>query len=74
MPKFRRKPVVVEAFQTKYKVTISTPEGVIFAQPGAWIITGVKGEQYPCRDDIFRQLYEPVDEDAEKALEKKDVV
>jgi hypothetical protein len=27
--------------------------------PGDWIITGVKGEQYPCKPDIFEQTYEP---------------
>lgn len=30
--------------------------------PGDWIITGVKGEKYPCKDDVFRQTYERVDE------------
>ncbi len=29
--------------------------------PGDWIITGVKGERYPCKPDIFEQTYEPVD-------------
>lgn len=28
--------------------------------PGDWIITGVKGERYPCKDEIFRMTYEPV--------------
>lgn len=28
--------------------------------PGDWIITGVRGEKYPCKDEIFRQTYEPV--------------
>ncbi len=27
--------------------------------PGDWIITGVKGEQYPCKPDIFAATYEP---------------
>ena len=27
--------------------------------PGDWIITGVKGEQYPCKPDIFEATYEP---------------
>ena len=25
---------------------------------GDWIIRGVAGEFYPCRDDVFRQTYE----------------
>lgn len=27
---------------------------------GQWIIKGVKGEFYPCADDVFRETYEPV--------------
>lgn len=27
--------------------------------PGDWIITGVKGERYPCKPDIFASTYDP---------------
>jgi hypothetical protein len=30
--------------------------------PGDWIITGVKGEYYPCKPDIFEATYEKVEE------------
>jgi len=26
--------------------------------PGDWIITGAKGENYPCKPDIFEMTYE----------------
>ena len=26
---------------------------------GQWIIKGIKGEFYPCADDVFRETYEP---------------
>ena len=26
--------------------------------PGDWIITGIKGERYPCKPDIFEATYE----------------
>jgi hypothetical protein len=26
--------------------------------PGDWIITGIKGERYPCKPDIFTATYE----------------
>ena len=39
---------------------IKTLEGVMSAQPGDWIIKGVKGEIYPCKPDIFNATYEPV--------------
>jgi hypothetical protein len=38
---------------------IGTLEGVHRANPGDWIIKGVKGEFYPCKPDIFAATYEP---------------
>jgi len=58
--KYRKKPVEVEAFQTRERVVIKTLEGEMAANPGDWIVTGIKGETYPCRNDIFRATYEPV--------------
>ena len=28
---------------------------------GDWIITGIKGEQYPCKPGIFEATYEPAE-------------
>lgn len=36
-------------------------EGVMRGDLGDWIITGVKGERYPCKPEIFEATYEPVD-------------
>jgi hypothetical protein len=41
-------------------VHIVTREGTMRAEPGDWIIRGVKGEFYPCKPDIFGVTYEPV--------------
>ncbi len=41
---------------------IHTLEGVMTARLGDWIIKGVAGEFYPCRDDVFRATYEAVEE------------
>ena len=41
---------------------IETLEGVMTCTPGDWIITGVKGEKYPCKPDIFEATYEAVEE------------
>jgi hypothetical protein len=38
---------------------IDTLEGGHNVCPGDWIITGVKGEHYPCKPDIFAATYEP---------------
>ena len=37
---------------------IDTPEGGHVVCPGDWIITGLKGEMYPCKPDIFAATYE----------------
>lgn len=36
---------------------IDTPEGRLRVDPGDWIITGIAGENYPCKPAIFEQLY-----------------
>lgn len=43
-------------------ITIPTLEGEMLAFHGDWIIEGVKGELYPCKDDIFQATYEKVEE------------
>ena len=42
-------------------LVIHTLEGDMTAMPGDWIITGIAGEQYPCKPDIFQATYEPVE-------------
>ena len=84
MPRFRKKPVVVEAnrwfamgdhsavvidekvlFGTGIPLRtpiIKTLEGNIHqVSPGDWIITGVNGEHYACKPDIFEKTYEAVE-------------
>lgn len=95
MAKYRKKPVVIEAYQWmgwrvgsvdkdirefdpygdrgeqrcsqcgKLLTThgdIGTLEGHHIVCPGDYIITGVKGERYPCKPDIFDATYELVDD------------
>jgi len=96
MPKYRKKPIVIEAVQWfpwpqdghEYHDAvvfgwsdaqidppeegergigygyISTLEGRMRVSPGDWIITGVNGERYPCKPDIFNATYEAVDDDS----------
>lgn len=85
MPKFRKKPVVIDAVQwsghwadkwdeihkmgnikTKPGVMdsntfyIETLEGDMKVSDGDWVIKGVNGEFYPCKNDIFLKTYEAV--------------
>lgn len=39
---------------------IKTLEGTMVVSPGDYVITGVKGEIYPCKPDIFEATYELV--------------
>lgn len=41
---------------------IDTLEGRMKVSDGDWIITGVEGERYPCKDSIFKASYEGVQE------------
>lgn len=90
--KYRKKPVVIDAFQLnsrglveedwfwnaviegvintycfgKYEpedayCDIETLEGVMRANTGDYIIRGVNGEIYPCKQDIFNKTYELAD-------------
>ena len=43
---------------------IHTMEGPLHVSQGDWIITGVQGERYPCKPDIFEQTYEKVEGDS----------
>ncbi len=74
--KFRKKPVVIEAEQFFYHhrpwpegvqldddytgAIVETDRGWCVVIEGDWIITGVKGERYPCKPDIFDLTYEAV--------------
>lgn len=61
MAKYRKKPIVISAYQTQVEENVITLEGTMRADPGDWIVTGIKGERYPVKDQIFRALYEQED-------------
>jgi hypothetical protein len=63
MAKYRKKPIVIEAEQLDERMSISTLEGVMVGNVGDWLITGVNGEVYPCKNDIFLKTYELVEEE-----------
>ena len=50
-------PIPITAYQADKEMTIHTLEGDHHASIGDWIITGVNGEQYPCKPDIFAKTY-----------------
>lgn len=40
---------------------IQTLEGGHVVTPGDYIITGIQGEHYPCKPDIFKMTYKEVE-------------
>jgi hypothetical protein len=41
-------------------LTIETLEGTHLVSPGDWVIKGVRGEFYPCKPEIFAEIYKQV--------------
>ncbi len=70
MAKYRKKPIIINAFQWHNgdifdgiklvggRAAIETLEGLLFLTNGDYIITGIKGEIYPCKPDIFEATYD----------------
>ena len=42
------------------ETVVSTLEGKMLGHAGDWLITGVRGERYPCSPDVFNRTYEHV--------------
>ena len=53
MSKFRKKPVVINAFRLLVPNEIETLEGTMRGERGDWRIFGINGEQYFCKDEFF---------------------
>lgn len=53
-------PIGIMLYPQKRQAEITTLEGVMFGNVSDWLITGVKGERYFCKPDIFEQTYEQV--------------
>lgn len=47
-----------EARRLGNTIAIDTLEGTMRAEPGDWIIRGIKGEFYPCKPDVFAATYD----------------
>lgn len=39
-------------------LVVKTQHGPLEVIPTDWVIKGVQGEYYPCRDDVFKETYE----------------
>ena len=60
--KATKKPVEITFRIAEEEEQIKTLEGVMTANKGDYIITGIKGEHYPCKPDIFKANYHITEE------------
>lgn len=67
---FHKKPFPVKAYQTDKAMKVKTLEGEVDAKPGCWICTGHLDDQWPVDDDVFRETYEPINDEAKAAFEE----
>lgn len=59
---YRKRPVVIRARRIPAPFTVEALGGTMQGKAGDWLVTGLKGEQYPVDDEIFRATYEIADE------------
>jgi len=59
--KCRKKPVIVEAMQMNEDFICKTLEGPLKGSVGDYKMRGIKGEEYPCRKDIWEATYDWVE-------------
>jgi hypothetical protein len=59
VPLFRytKKPVQIWATQISEPFEVYTLEGIMKGNAGDWLIRGVEGDFYPCKDSIFKKTY-----------------
>ena len=53
-----KRPIDILALRLQVPVKIKTLEGEMIGDVGDWLIQGVNGEFYPCKDDIFKKSYQ----------------
>lgn len=49
--------IIMASWEQYQAILISTLEGTMRCDAGDWIIKGIKGEFYPCKNDIFWGSY-----------------
>ena len=59
-PEVKRMDGTIDLETNEPQACVLTLEGNMLVIPGDWIITGLLGEHYPCKPDIFEMTYEEV--------------
>lgn len=59
---FRKKPIMIKAIQMDCDFEVETLEGNHKGKKRDYLLQGIKGEVYPCKEEIFQATYERDDE------------
>ena len=62
----RKKPVAVKCAQIPEPFEVETLEGLMKGKANDWLMIGVKGEMYPCDNEIFKATYDIVEDGSKK--------
>lgn len=57
---YRKKPIIIRAALLTREMDIDTKEGIMHGNVGDYLISGIMGELYPCKPDIFLASYSKV--------------
>ena len=60
--KYRKKPLIVQAYQSKFPFIVNTLQGVIHAEADDYKVIGTHGEEYSVEKNIFEENYELVED------------
>ena len=41
-------------------IELNTNQGVVYANPTDWVVWGTKNDVYPCADEVFKDVFEPL--------------
>ena len=56
---FVKKPIPIHAKQMPEDFEVETLEGTMRGKAGDYLLIGIRGEIYPCAQDIFVASYDP---------------
>jgi hypothetical protein len=58
---FLRKPLLILAEQKPFDFQVETASGTMRGSAGDFLLTGISGEKYLCKESVFPLLYVPED-------------
>ena len=59
--RFMPRSIPKQAIQMPHDFQVTTLEGVQTGSKGDWLMVGVNGERYICKDEVFQKTYFPIE-------------